>query len=64
MTNADDTVAAPVVKVLTAWAAVGITSWADVASILAAIYTLCLIGEWVYRKFFKSRFKRRDGDAG
>lgn len=52
---------APVTKVATAWGAVfasmGVTSWSDasafmgfVASGLAAIYTLCLLFEWVRKK--------------
>lgn len=59
----DNTVAAPGVKLVTAWAAVGITSWSDLAAALAALYTLLLIGEWFYHKFFKSRFERRTGDG-
>lgn len=50
-TDQQSTVTAPVVKVVTAWAAVGITSWADVASILAALYTLVLLLDWVWKKF-------------
>lgn len=44
------TVTAPVVKVISVWAAVGFTSWADVAAFLAAIYSLLLIGEWLWKK--------------
>ena len=54
------TVAAPVVKVVSAWAAVGISSWADVqamagaiAALLAAFYSLLLIGEWWWKKFWR-----------
>jgi uncharacterized membrane protein len=55
MTTHESTVGDPILKLVSAWAAVGITSWADFASFLAAIYSLILIGEWVYRKFFKSK---------
>jgi hypothetical protein len=48
--NQQETVTAPVVKVVTAWAAVGITSWADFAALLASIYTACLLGEWLWKK--------------
>lgn len=63
-------VAAPIAKVATAWAAVGFTSWADVASFLAALYTLLLILEWIWKKwvrpfcedrgYFKRRSRRKE----
>jgi len=37
-------------KLLSVWAAVGITSWADFAAFLAALYSLMLIGEWLWKK--------------
>lgn len=40
----------PAVKIVTAWAAVGITSWADAASFLAFVYTFALLSEWVWKK--------------
>jgi hypothetical protein len=55
VTTHDSTVGEPILKLASVWAAVGITSWADAASALAAIYTVLLIGEWVYKKFFKSK---------
>lgn len=45
-----------VFKVATVWAAVGVTSWAEFASMLAAIYTLILIGEWCWKKFIRKWF--------
>lgn len=45
------TVSAPVVKVVSVWAAVGFTSWSDVAAFLAAVYSLLLILDWVWKKF-------------
>ena len=51
----DHTIAWPLAKIASAWAAVGVTSWADFASFIAAIYTTCLLGEWLWKKFFKSR---------
>lgn len=35
------------------WAAVGVTSWADVAAALAALYSVLLIGEWLWKKMIK-----------
>lgn len=52
-------VAAPVVKVVTAWAAVGFTSWTDVAAFLAAVYSAILIGEWCWKKCGRPFFEAR-----
>lgn len=60
-------------KVGTAWAAVGITSWADAASALAFLYTLLLVSEWLWKKairpfvesrgWLKRKTRRRDDFA-
>lgn len=58
--NQDQTVAAPGLKIATAWlAAIGIASWSDAAAALAALYSLLLIGEWVWKKISKHRAKKR-----
>ena len=72
MNDAQSTVAHPAAKVITVWAAVGFTSWADVAAFLAAVYSLILILEWVWKKFgrpfaenrgwLKRRINRRKSD--
>lgn len=49
--NDDSKISTPAVKVFSAWAAFGITSWSDVAALLAALYSLLLIGEWVWKRF-------------
>lgn len=59
MNDTDQTVAQPAIKIVTAWAAVGITSWADAASMLAAIYTGLLIFEWWWKKFWRPLFEAR-----
>ena len=41
-------------KAFIAWAAFGITEWADIAAFLAAVYSFLLIVEWVV-KFVKKR---------
>ncbi len=46
-------VSAPVFKLVTAWIAVSITSWAEAASFLAAIYSAILIGEWVWKRLLR-----------
>lgn len=46
----------PVVKLVTAWgAAIGISSWSDLAAAAAALYSILLTGEWIYNRFFKSK---------
>lgn len=46
-------------KIGTAWAAVGITSWADAASALAFCYTLLLLLEWVWKRLARPFAERR-----
>lgn len=46
-------------KIGTAWAAVGITSWADAASALAFMYTLLLLLEWVWKRLVRPFAERR-----
>ena len=57
MTIEATTVDAPVFKIVTAWAAVGITSWADMAAFLASLYSFLLIAEWCWKKY-KIRSKK------
>jgi len=53
-------VAHPVAKVLTAWLAViGIASWAEAAAFIGFLYTLCLFGEWVWKRIVKPYCARR-----
>lgn len=40
-------------KLGSVWAAVGVTSWADVAAFLAAIYSALLIAEFLWKKVIK-----------
>lgn len=59
MSDRHETIAAPVAKAATAWAAVGITSWAEFASFLAAMYSLLLIGEWCWKRFLREMLVKR-----
>jgi hypothetical protein len=43
-------------KLVTAWAAVGVTSWADVAAALAALYSALLVGEFIWKKIARPLF--------
>lgn len=50
----------PLFKVAIAWlAAIGISSWSDVAAMLAAFYSLLLIGEWFWKRTLRPCFERR-----
>lgn len=63
----------PVLKIISAWAlALGVSSWSDVAAALAAFYSMLLITEWFWRKFWRPLLedrgvlkprRRRKGDA-
>ena len=44
-----DTTGTALIKGASAWAVVGITSWSDIAAMLAACYTGLLICEWVWK---------------
>lgn len=56
-------VSAPVIKIATVWGAVtfaNLIDWLQVISYtLGIIYTLILIGEWVYKKFWRKKNSRR-----
>lgn len=43
----------PIAKIISALGLAGISSWSEFASACAAVYTLLLIGEWVYKKFIR-----------
>lgn len=47
------------VKIATVWGAVGISSWADAAGAVATLYSLCLLCEWVWKKFLRAAMERR-----
>ena len=45
-------------KLGSVWAAVGITSWADFAAVLAALYSGMLIVEFLWKKLVKPMCQR------
>lgn len=45
-------------KIGSVWAMVGITSWADFAAALAAIYSLLMIFDFCWKKFVRDWFVR------
>ena len=52
-------VAHPGIKIATAWGALMVTSWADVAAALAAIYSALLICEWLWKRLIRPFCERR-----
>lgn len=53
-------IAYPVTKGVTVvLAGFGIATWGDLAAMLAAIYSACLIGEWVWKKIIKPRLDKK-----
>jgi hypothetical protein len=59
--NDSQTIASPGMKLMTAWALVGITSWADAAAAaLAALYSLLLILEWCWKKIGARSWRARE----
>jgi len=46
-------------KLGTVWAAVGITTWADFAAFMAAIYSVLLAGEFAWKKMLRPFAKWR-----
>lgn len=72
VTQNQDSLLVPGLKIGSAWGAVGITSWADAASFLAALYTFLLVLEWLWKRAVRpfceergwlKRSKRRKDDA-
>ncbi len=51
--NPTDSVSGQVAKVVTVWAAIGITSWAEAASFLAFLYSFVLLSEWSWKKLIR-----------
>ena len=46
-------ISSPMLKIISAWALIGITSWADFAAFLGAVYTSLLILEWLWKKVLR-----------
>ncbi len=50
----------PVIKIISAWAmAFGLSSWSDFAAFLAAVYSLLLISEWFWKRFWRPMLERQ-----
>lgn len=64
MNNTD--ISMPVAKSVSLWVLIGISNWADAASFaaalagfMAAFYSVLLIGEWFWKKFWRPFFVAR-----
>ena len=54
-----DDINAPAAKVISLWAVIGITSWTEAAAFAGFIYSMLLIGEWVWKKIARPFAERR-----
>lgn len=61
--SSGDTMGTALVKGASAWAVVGITSWSDVAAMLASCYTGLLICEWVWKHGLRDLILPKKGGA-
>lgn len=68
--NADIESKAAIVKVSVLWTGVAVggttLSWAEIAAILASVYSLILIGEWLWKRIGRpllERFNKGDSDG-
>jgi hypothetical protein len=43
----------PVEKTIALWGLIGVSSWADFAALVASVYSVLLIGEWLWKKFLR-----------
>ena len=34
---------------------IGLRDWGDFAALLACVYSIILIGDWIYKRFFRGR---------
>lgn len=55
----NDDINNPVAKVVSLWALIGVTSWAEAAAFAGFIYSLLLIGEWLWKRVVRKFAARR-----
>lgn len=62
----NDQVQFPVLKLATAWIFATFGSWGEAAAFLAAIYSLALLSEWVFKKcraiYFWTKARKADAE--
>ena len=49
----------PVTKVVSLWALIGVTTWTEAAAFAGFVYSLILIGEWLWKKAFRRLAERK-----
>jgi hypothetical protein len=49
----------PATKVISLWAVIGITSWTEAAAFAGFLYSMLLIGEWLWKKVGRPFAERR-----
>lgn len=49
----------PVTKVVSLWALIGVTTWTEAAAFAGFVYSMILIGEWVWKKILRRIAERR-----
>lgn len=53
-----NTINAPVVKALSLWAAIGVTSWSEAAAFVGFLYSAALLSEWLWKKVLRRLAER------
>ena len=53
-----------VAKILSMWTLIGVSTWGEAASVIAFVYTLCLLSEWLFKKYRALRDWRAGAAAG
>ncbi len=51
--NEKNEMMAPLLKIVAAWGAIGITSWADASYFLAACLSLVLLIDWFWKRVWR-----------
>lgn len=59
MSQTSDSGAAVAAKIVSVWAAIGITSWTEAAAFLGFIYTACMLVHWWWKTFWRDFFRMR-----
>jgi hypothetical protein len=49
----------PVTKVVSLWAVIGVTSWTEAAAFAGFVYSMILIGEWLWKKIVRKIAEQR-----
>ena len=54
-----DEISMPVGKFVSLWAVIGITSWTEAAAFAGFVYSILLIGEWLWKRVVRKFAARR-----